>query len=326
MRFLNLIFLVAGLGVSMSACFQKSTPVHTGPLYADGNPKEQLKAALDQIDAGECGQAVEQIEQAAEAGVSWAYGTLAELYIKGTCVPKDMGNAYSYFEREASNGNCPVQLRLGEFDRLGIGTDKNPARAALRYRSGVLCFVDMPSEGREGFIKFYIQAKKIPAEIMKELKWLDSIDKSGRANKLKWAVRLMDGDRMPSFPDAAVSLALKTSNEGSVDAKYFLGIWTLTGKTTRHSKKDGEALLKDAALQGNVPAQVAVGHNYAALPPTLHRMSRAYLFLRLAELGGDQTVGAMLGKLEESLGPIYFQLAEEEAALEHRNIASENNR
>jgi len=128
-----------------------------------------LEEVEKKISSGNCKQAMDELTESGAAGETWSYARLGMLYQNGRCVTQNAKQAYKYYEMEVPNGNCLIQFVLGGLDQTGQGTDKNELRAALRYKSGVMCLVGVPADFRTALLKLVLQKDVIPTGIEREL-------------------------------------------------------------------------------------------------------------------------------------------------------------
>jgi len=306
--------LVAVLCISLSACSNTSTS-DSGLQKAD-----DWSEAVDKLIAdGKCKQAVSQLKNEGEKGTQWAYAVLGSLADQGNCIGKDAKQAYHYYEREAENGTCEIQLLLGVRDSAGQGVVKNEARATLRIRTGLLCSASLPPEFRREAIKLLMNYDELPPRISQEISWMETLDKLDPVARLNWAKRLMSGDGIVKGDGVvknshrAFMWAMEAANKGVLEAKYVIGKWGLEGKIKSMSEIEGVSFLKTATFGGNIKAHALLGRWYAKSQPTVFRLGRAYMHLKVAQKAGDQSGDQLLKQLAGYLGPIQLFVLEREA-------------
>jgi len=189
-------------------------------------------------------------------------------------------------------------------------------RATLRIRTGLLCFAALPPEIRREYMKRIVNSDEMPLLILRELDWMETLDKMDPVARLNWAKRLMSGDGVVKNSRLAFVWAMEAANKGVSEAKYFIGKWGLEGKIKSMSEIDGVSFLKTATFRGNIKAHALLGRWYAKSQPTVFRLGRAYLHLKLAQKAGDKSGDQLLKQLANYLGPIQLSALEIEVQRE----------
>lgn len=103
------------------------------PLATQGQPRAQALMGwsheLGQGSEQSLTQAIALYRQSAEAGDAFGQYRLAELYLRGVGVPRDLRIAFHWMERSAEGGDVPAMLKLGVLHLMGVGGRVDMAQA-----------------------------------------------------------------------------------------------------------------------------------------------------------------------------------------------------
>ena len=167
-------------------------------------------------------KAVTQWRTNAKAGDITAMIRLANLYKNGDVVELDKEEAVNWYRKAAELGDATAQLQLALCYRKGEGVEEDNEEAA---------------------------------------KWMLKSAEQGKDRESQWAMGIFyrDGIGVENDVTEAVKWFERSAKRGFLPAKYALAMCYLQGEGTRQDTEKGEALLEEAANEGDKIAKKELG-------------------------------------------------------------------
>ena len=181
-------------------------------------------------------QALRKLQQSAENGDAQAQYRLAVLYHKGQGVPKDYGQAASWYLKAAEQGHAKAQLYLGLMYRNGRGVEQDHTQAAQWFMKSAV-------QG-EGKAQYYLGVSFcMGTGVLKDYAtgavWLNRSARQGNSDAENMLQKMLD------VPNVGAYLALEAAEED-------IDIASLPAE-----EREAVALrLNNSAKLGNVKAEI----------------------------------------------------------------------
>ena len=228
-------------------------------------------------------QAVRWFRLAANRGNAEAQLQMAVMYAAGEGVSQDYEAMRRWLEKSAGNGYGLSQLQLGLLYAKGItvGQDMAVARMWLGFAAEQPGEVGQTAKAALDSLQRDTDAEK--TDWMALPLWQDMAEKYGRAlaalqsgadgnqpraqsvlgGVFYWLGEQEGIDRMNGFYREAARLLRQAAGQGEMPAQYLLGVMYREGKGVNRSEQEAFSWLEKAAQGGYAPAQVALGAEYA---------------------------------------------------------------
>lgn len=124
-------------------------------------------------------QAVEWLTKGAAAGVREAESALAEMFVAGDGVSRDISRASDLATRAAKQGDAAAQVLLGDMYAEGLGFDTTPEVALMWYRKAA----DQDNaDGQSRLGHCLALGFGVKQDLNESLKWLDKAAKQGETD------------------------------------------------------------------------------------------------------------------------------------------------
>ncbi|MDW6025434.1 caspase family protein [Mesorhizobium sp. BAC0120] len=237
------------VAITVAAAVNKCDELAAEPFDIQGVTEGVLPNEIDVQAAGEaCKQAVAQYPDVARFKYQYGRG----LYAKG-----DFDGAVEQFKSAYDQGHVRAGYMLGRFYQLGVGVERDPAKAVTYFEAGTK---KGDPYAQYSLAKTLIQGNGIAVDVDRGMKLLMSAAESGHTyalNQLGFEYR--NGKNIGQDLPRAVSFFQKSTNRGDVWGMVNLGILYRDGQGV--DKNTGKALdlFKQAEKGGQPEAGTLIG-------------------------------------------------------------------
>lgn len=226
-------------------------------------------------------KAVAWLEKAAEAEHASAQYALANIYLAGEAVAKDVTKATELFTRAAKQGHDYAAYQLGKQFLQGEETEKD-VEAAIKWLKQSAAANNQYAQYSLG--KLYLDGEKVEKDIRTAITYLK---KSAAQNNAFAEYRLgrfyLLGEDVEADVKEAVQWLEQSASQGNQYAQYALGKLYLCGHEVPRNKEKALPYLEASAAQGNIYAQFLLDHLDSFYEPSVF-LATTRLMHRLAQM------------------------------------------
>ena len=217
------------------------------------------------------------------------------------------------YRQLADAGNGYAWARLGRLHLEGRGVARDVARAReLFQRTVVWMITGSHVDFHRRDLELAMGAGGIPPELEVELRWLERVRAGDPELQLATALRLKAGRGLPRDEAAARRLLRRAMLDGSVAARFELGMWELAEAANEEGRRWALGMVARAAKDGHVSAMKEIGLRLAEGRGVVRDDFTAYVLLRKARSAGEE-VDEALADAASRLTEVARRLAEEKA-------------
>jgi TPR repeat protein len=272
---------------------------------AENNPPESTNQVAAQFAANEA---------AAKTGDPKALFELSRAYSHGLGVERDTAKAVDYARQAAEKGYPPAETELGSFYGRGLGVSKDVVEAVSWYRKAA----DQGFALAQSAIgTFYLSGKGVPKNVDLAIQWFkQAAAQDNAAAECQLGLLYFNGVKgdtnHPVDYAEAVKWLKKAADQGYVGAMNNLGYAYNNGLGgLPFDPKTGSKWLLQAAEKGNDKAQASLGEMYRTGRGVPKDQVQAYVWLSLAQAGGNLDGRHSAPEVAALLTPAELQKAEE---------------
>lgn len=226
-------------------------------------------------------KAMEEAQQAAEAGDASAMDTLGGLYCLGKGVSQDYAEAAKWFERAAENGNANAMTNLGVLNENGWGVSIDYTKAAEWYQRAAEAG-DL--NGMSNLGNLCGRGCFNPHNPNEVVKWLQQAAEAGVANANdNLGVLYALGKLVPQDYSEAAIWFQRAADKGMANAATNLGALYMNGQGVPKDIAKAAHLFRQAAEQGDTNAMRNLGNLYRDENWPLQDINESNRWFRLAD-------------------------------------------
>ena len=259
-------------------------------------------------------KAVAWLEKAAEAEHASAQYALANIYLAGEAVAKDVTKATELFTRAAKQGHDYAAYQLGKQFLQGEETEKD-VEAAIKWLKQSAAANNQYAQYSLG--KLYLDGEKVEKDIRTAITYLK---KSAAQNNAFAEYRLgrfyLLGEDVEADVKEAVQWLEQSASQGNQYAQYALGKLYLCGHEVPRNKEKALQYLEASAVQGNIYAQFLLDHLDSFYEPSVF-LATTRLMHRLAQMFEEEKWKAG-GNSMQVEGKLRSRIREKKKAMGHK--------
>lgn len=259
-------------------------------------------------------KAVAWLEKAAEAEHASAQYALANIYLAGEAVAKDVTKATELFTRAAKQGHDYAAYQLGKQFLQGEETEKD-VEAAIKWLKQSAAANNQYAQYSLG--KLYLDGEKVEKDIRTAITYLK---KSAAQNNAFAEYRLgrfyLLGEDVEADVKEAVQWLEQSASQGNQYAQYALGKLYLCGHEVPRNKEKALPYLEASAAQGNIYAQFLLDHLDSFYEPSVF-LATTRLMHRLAQMFEEEKWKAG-GNSMQVEGKLRSRIREKKKAMGHK--------
>ena len=259
-------------------------------------------------------KAVAWLEKAAEAEHASAQYALANIYLAGEAVAKDVTKATELFTRAAKQGHDYAAYQLGKQFLQGEETEKD-VEAAIKWLKQSAAANNQYAQYSLG--KLYLDGEKVEKDIRTAITYLK---KSAAQNNAFAEYRLgrfyLLGEDVEADVKEAVQWLEQSASQGNQYAQYALGKLYLCGHEVPRNKEKALPYLEASAAQGNIYAQFLLDHLDSFYEPSVF-LATTRLMHRLAQIFEEEKWKAG-GNSMQVEGKLRSRIREKKKAMGHK--------
>lgn len=259
-------------------------------------------------------KAVAWLEKAAEAEHASAQYALANIYLAGEAVAKDVTKATELFTRAAKQGHDYAAYQLGKQFLQGEETEKD-VEAAIKWLKQSAAANNQYAQYSLG--KLYLDGEKVEKDIRTAITYLK---KSAAQNNAFAEYRLgrfyLLGEDVEADVKEAVQWLEQSASQGNQYAQYALGKLYLCGHEVPRNKEKALPYLEASAAQGNIYAQFLLDHLDSFYEPSVF-LATTRLMHRLAQMFEEEKWKAG-GSSMQVEGKLRSRIREKKKAMGHK--------
>ena len=260
-------------------------------------------------------KAVAWLEKAAEAEHASAQYALANIYLAGEAVAKDVTKATELFTRAAKQGHDYAAYQLGKQFLQGEETEKD-VEAAIKWLKQSAAANNQYAQYSLG--KLYLDGEKVEKDIRTAITYLK---KSAAQNNAFAEYRLgrfyLLGEDVEADVKEAVQWLEQSASQGNQYAQYALGKLYLCGHEVPRNKEKALPYLEASAAQGNIYAQFLLDHLDSFYEPSVF-LATTRLMHRLAQMFEEEKWKAG-GSSMQVEGKLRSRIREKKKAMGHKS-------
>ena len=260
-------------------------------------------------------KAVAWLEKAAEAEHASAQYALANIYLAGEAVAKDVTKATELFTRAAKQGHDYAAYQLGKQFLQGEETEKD-VEAAIKWLKQSAAANNQYAQYSLG--KLYLDGEKVEKDIRTAITYLK---KSAAQNNAFAEYRLgrfyLLGEDVEADVKEAVQWLEQSASQGNQYAQYALGKLYLCGHEVPRNKEKAIPYLEESAAQGNIYAQFLLDHLDSFYEPSVF-LATTRLMHRLAQMFEEEKWKAG-GSSMQVEGKLRSRIREKKKAMGHKS-------
>ena len=260
-------------------------------------------------------KAVAWLEKAAEAEHASAQYALANIYLAGEAVAKDVTKATELFTRAAKQGHDYAAYQLGKQFLQGEETEKD-VEAAIKWLKQSAAANNQYAQYSLG--KLYLDGEKVEKDIRTAITYLK---KSAAQNNAFAEYRLgrfyLLGEDVEADVKEAVQWLEQSASQGNQYAQYALGKLYLCGHEVPRNKEEALPYLEASAAQGNIYAQFLLDHLDSFYEPSVF-LATTRLMHRLAQMFEEEKWKAG-GSSMQVEGKLRSRIREKKKAMGHKS-------
>ena len=260
-------------------------------------------------------KAVAWLEKAAEAEHASAQYALANIYLAGEAVAKDVTKATELFTRAAKQGHDYAAYQLGKQFLQGEETEKD-VEAAIKWLKQSAAANNQYAQYSLG--KLYLDGEKVEKDIRTAITYLK---KSAAQNNAFAEYRLgrfyLRGGYVEADVKEAVQWLEQSASQGNQYAQYALGKLYLCGHEVPRNKEKALPYLEASAAQGNIYAQFLLDHLDSFYEPSVF-LATTRLMHRLAQMFEEEKWKAG-GSSMQVEGKLRSRIREKKKAMGHKS-------
>lgn len=260
-------------------------------------------------------KAVAWLEKAAEAEHASAQYALANIYLAGEAVAKDVTKATELFTRAAKQGHDYAAYQLGKQFLQEEETEKD-VEAAIKWLKQSAAANNQYAQYSLG--KLYLDGEKVEKDIRTAITYLK---KSAAQNNAFAEYRLgrfyLLGEDVEADVKEAVQWLEQSASQGNQYAQYALGKLYLCGHEVPRNKEKALPYLEASAAQGNIYAQFLLDHLDSFYEPSVF-LATTRLMHRLAQMFEEEKWKAG-GSSMQVEGKLRSRIREKKKAMGHKS-------
>lgn len=260
-------------------------------------------------------KAVAWLEKAAEAEHASAQYALANIYLAGEAVAKDVTKATELFTRAAKQGHDYAAYQLGKQFLQGEETEKD-VEAAIKWLKQSAAANNQYAQYSLG--KLYLDGEKVEKDIRTAITYLK---KSAAQNNAFAEYRLgrfyLLGEDVEADVKEAVQWLEQSASQGNQYAQYALGKLYLCEHEVPRNKEKALPYLEASAAQGNIYAQFLLDHLDSFYEPSVF-LATTRLMHRLAQMFEEEKWKAG-GNSMQVEGKLRSRIREKKKAMGHKS-------
>ena len=244
----------------------------------------------------------------ADLGFANAQDALGDLYLKGEGVPKDAGEAATWYRKAAEQGYAAAQFSLGFLYLKGEGVPKDAGDAAT--------WVEKAAEQGIGVAQYlmggmYEHGEGVPKNAGEAVKWYRKAAEQGLAeaqNNLGDLYRR--GEGVPKDAGEAAAWYRKAAEQGVAVAQYLMGGLYKLGEGVPKDAAQAAIWFRRAAEQGLARAQLDLGLMYRSGEGVTEDEVQAYAWVSLAAAQGEEDADRAKATLRRRMTPAQIASAQ----------------
>lgn len=203
--------------------------------------------------------------KAAERGDVEAEGIVALCYRDGRGIEKDDGEMVKWLRKSVSHSCSATEFILGQCYETGRGVAKDEKIALEWYKKAASHGnIEACSLLGRKYLEWAIQGKNIFLDELEEaIKWLETAANGGdTVAETQLGLCYLEGKGVKKNVDKAFQLFRKAADSGNAEAMFRLGVCYCDGEGVIANAKNGFSWIEKAANKGHVRAQGMLGTCY----------------------------------------------------------------
>ena len=260
-------------------------------------------------------KAVAWLEKAAEAEHASAQYALANIYLAGEAVAKDVTKATELFTRAAKQGHDYAAYQLGKQFLQGEETEKD-VEAAIRWLKQSAAANNQYAQYSLG--KLYLDGEDVEKDVRTAITYLkESAAHNNAFAEYRLGRLYLLGEDVEANVKEAIQWLEQSASQGNQYAQYALGKLYLCGHEVLRDKEKAIPYLEASAAQGNIYAQFLLDHLDSFYEPSVF-LATTRLMHRLAQMFEEEKWKAG-GSSMQVEGKLRSRIREKKKAMGHKS-------
>ena len=245
---------------------------------------------------------LQTLTRKAEEGNVDAQVSLGYMYLYGdkeNNVTQDYKQALNYYSMAAAQNDNVAVNNLGSLYYSGIGTKKNPYKAAELFKKAS----DMGNvEASVNLAFLYLSGSGVAQDGARAMNYLAKASNEGNYTaQYMLGYAYYRGFMVPQNYQKAFELMRDAAKAGYDDAQYFMGLMYLDGNGITKNYGNAVKYLGNAFMQGNINAMVRLADIFAEGTVYPQNVYQAYIMYNIASNRGVAEAAAKRDELEKVL-------------------------
>ena len=220
------------------------------------NPSNQLKYYIAKTENNPLSPALQEIMTKAAQGDVYSQSQLANMYLKGNGIERNIDEAIKWYKSAANNGDSGSQFMLGLI-YTGYGGVKANKQESLKWYSMAANNGYYQAQQKLGDI--YRTGDGVKRDIIETIKWYKlAADQGDQFSQYRLGEMYRKGDGVERNIDEAIKWYKMASDKGHFSAQYELGIIYLDGDGVTKNLDEARKWLKKAEYNGSKKAKEAL--------------------------------------------------------------------
>ena len=256
-----------------------------GEVAVDAPSSDEIfRQAIQHHDQQRYELAATHFLQAAMLGHASAQFNLGVYHANGVAVAQSDEQAVAWYRKAAEQEHASAQFNLAAHYDTGIGVAPDQYQSAKWYSRAA-----RQGHKEAQFILGlgYANGQGVPHDEQQAIEWLQ---KAAAQDHL----------------EAQFHLLQLSASKGNINSQYALAICHETGRGTAEDLAQSVHWYKEAAKAGHPDAQLNIGKHYLSGEVLTKNSAHAKSWLRKSAAQGNQRANALLQKLEEPSGPLWW--------------------
>lgn len=216
--------------------------------------------------AGDLASALDLYKTAAAQGDADAEYRLGTLYLRGSGVAQNYGQAWGWFQKAAAQNNAHAEYELGMMYGNGLGVSRDLALSMAWFQKAA---AQGDADGENGVAIMYAKGLGVPRDFHAALAWFEKAAAAGSASaQSSLGAMYANGEGVGENLRRAFAMLQQAAAQGNADAEVNLGILLFNGESSGLFRgpthyDQAMAWFQKAAAQGDVRADMFIAQMYA---------------------------------------------------------------
>jgi TPR repeat protein len=264
-----------------------------------GDPEAQFRLANMYVNGvgvdRDLSKAAEWYGRASAQGHALAQNNLGVMYANGWGVPQNFREALKLFVSASGQGNADAESNLGAMFLLGRGVDVNEAEAAFWLKRAAQQGV---AEAEYSLGTLYFNGRGIGQDEAEALSWFrEAADRGYVPAEVAIGKMYVAGRGVTTDYAQAMSHFRSAAERGSSDAAFQVALLYRDGRGVPTNQQEALAWLRKAAERGSLDGQYMLGQMYREGKAGTADLVSAYAWFAVAAANGNENAKQALNTI-----------------------------